>query len=264
VKKKIILIFSLFISVTVFPQKDSIVNYLDRNYKNVKKEQATYIQTIVKKDSLWLGTVYFGNGKMKLQGHFIKKNLKIRTGIFSVFNDKGYLKSIQHYSSDGKKDGIYYYFNDKGERITKGFFLKGKKEGIWKYLDDYKNNRARVSFKKGKVLDYKLWDEEGEILNEDLVLLRKPRYKKGPIRFKAKLNKELIINLRKKGLKTNFLLKCYVDTFGKVQNISITPKLDSSFEQKIIYYFKNFSDLEPGIIANMKVKYPLELPFIFK
>ena len=47
-KKKFLLIHILFISFSVFSQQDSIVNYLDRYYKKVKKEQATYIQTIVK------------------------------------------------------------------------------------------------------------------------------------------------------------------------------------------------------------------------
>ena len=74
-KKKFLLIHILFISFSVFSQQDSIVNYLDRYYKKVKKEQATYIQTIVKNKSLWLGTVYFGNGKIKLQGNFEKKYL---------------------------------------------------------------------------------------------------------------------------------------------------------------------------------------------
>jgi outer membrane lipoprotein-sorting protein len=56
-KKNFLLLFYLFVSVSAFSQKDSVVNYLDRNYKKVKKEQATYIQTIVQKDSSWLGTV---------------------------------------------------------------------------------------------------------------------------------------------------------------------------------------------------------------
>ena len=65
-KKNFLLLFSLFISFSVFSQQDSIVNYLDRYYKKVKKEQATYIQSIVKNKSLWLGTLYHGNGKIKL------------------------------------------------------------------------------------------------------------------------------------------------------------------------------------------------------
>ena len=65
-KKNFLVVFSLLISFSVFSQKDSIVNYLDRYYKKVKKEQATYIQTIVKNKSLWLGTLYHGNGKIKL------------------------------------------------------------------------------------------------------------------------------------------------------------------------------------------------------
>ena len=76
-KKNFLLLLCLFVSVSTFSQKDSVVNYLDRSYKKVKKEQATYIQTIVEKDSYWLGTVYFGSGKMKLQGNFKKKNLKL-------------------------------------------------------------------------------------------------------------------------------------------------------------------------------------------
>ena len=262
-KYKFLILLTFFISYSVFSQKDSVVNYLDRHYKKVIKQRATYIQTIVKKDSLWLATVYFGNGKVKIQGNFENKNLKTRVGVFKVYDESGNLKSTQNYNSKGKKDGSYYYYNDKGEEITKGFFLKGKRDGIWKYLDNQKNNRARIRFKKGKVLNYKLWNEEGKTIDEDLVLLKKPRYKRGTKKFKAKLNKELIIGLRKKGLKTNFLLKCYVDVFGKVQDISISPKLDVSFEEKIIHYFKNLSDLEPGVIANMKVKYPLEIPFIF-
>ena len=123
-KKNFLVLFSLFISFSVFSQQDSIVNYLDRYYKKVKKEQATYIQTIVKNKSLWLATVFHGNGKIKLQGNYKKKKLKTRIGLFRVFDDKGNLKFIQNYNAKGKKHGVYAYYNKKGERITKGYFLK--------------------------------------------------------------------------------------------------------------------------------------------
>ncbi|QVY66715.1 toxin-antitoxin system YwqK family antitoxin [Polaribacter sp. Q13] len=261
-KKKFLLLFCFLVSVSTFSQKDSVVNYLDRNYKKIKKEQATYIQTIVEKDSSWLGTVYFGSGKMKLQGSFKEKNLKTRIGVFKTFDEKGNLKSIQEYNSKGKKEGVYTYFNDNGQNITNGYFLNGKKEGVWNYLDDQENNRARIVFKKGKVLKYNLWDEKGNVLNEKLILFRKPTYKRGDEAFKSKLRQELLSDLKKEGFSTNFLVKFFINESGKIKNIQITPKLDVVFEEKIIDYFSNVEDMEPAIIANRKVKFPLKVPII--
>lgn len=261
--KKMFLVFScLFFSVITFAQKDSIVNYLDRNYKKVKKEQATYIQTIVKKDPLWLAHVYFGNGKMKLQGHFKNKNLKTKTGLFKTFNDKGNLKTTQVYNSEGKKDGTYNYYSNIGKVMTVGTFQNGKEVGEWIYSDENLTRRAQIIFKNGKVLDHNLWDDKGSEVKEELILFKAPEYNKGSRKLRIKLKNELIKDLREKGLKTNFLLKCEIDKEGNVQNISIAPKLDSKYEEQIIIYFANLKGIEPGIIANMKVVYPLEMPFI--
>jgi len=262
-KKKFLVLFTLCISFSVFSQQDSIVNYLDRYYKKVTKEQATYIQTIVKNKPLWLGTVYYGNGKIKLQGNFKKKNLKTRIGLFRMFDDNGNLKSIQNYNAKGKKDGVYAYYNKKGERITKGYFSEGRKEGVWKYLDQNMTTRARIVFKKGEVLDYDLWNEEGITIKENLIISRTPQYNGGPKKLDLKLKNELMRDLRESGYQTNFILKCAIDKNGSVRNVSVTPAIGAKFENKIIRYFKNFEGIQPGIIANMKVEFPLEIPFIF-
>ncbi|AOW16089.1 hypothetical protein LPB03_00825 [Polaribacter vadi] len=261
-KKSFLIIFSFFISISSFSQKDSIVNYLDKSYHKIAKERATYIQTIVKKDTLWLATVYFGNGKMKLQGHFKNKNLKTKTGLFKTFNDKGNLKTTQVYNSEGKKDGTYNYYSNNGKVMTVGTFQNGKEVGEWIYLDENLTRRAQIIFKDGKVLNHNLWDDQGSEIKEELVLLKVPEYNEGSRKLRIKLKNELIRDLRKKGLKTNFLLKCEIGKEGNVQNISITPKLDSKYEEQIINYFANLKGIEPGIIANMKVDYPWEIPFI--
>lgn len=263
-KKVVFIVFFLFVSISVFSQKDSIVNYLDRTYKKVEKEQATYIQTVVKKDSLWLATLFHGNGKMKFRGFFNDKKLKTRVGVFKRFNDKGKLISVQKYNLKGKKDGVYLYFNEEGNNVTTGLYSKGKREGVWKYTDNEKNKRARIVFKKDKVVDYKLWNKEGNILDEKLILQRKPQFKNGVKRFKIKLKRDLVSGLIKEGLKTNFLLKFNIDENGKVQDIVFSHKLNPVFEEKIINFFKNLEGLEPAIVANRKVKYPMELPFVFK
>ncbi|MDD7914227.1 toxin-antitoxin system YwqK family antitoxin [Polaribacter ponticola] len=262
-KNIFLIVFTFFLSFSCFSQKDSVVNYLDRHYKKVIKEQATYIQTIVKKDSLWLATVYFGNGKVKFQGNFKNKKLKTRVGVFKVYDESGNLKSTQNYNSKGKKNGRYSYFNTKGALITKGYFLNGKKEGVWKYLDNNLKSRARIVYKKGNILDYNLWNEEGITIKEKLIISRSPHYKKGNKSLRTRLNKELVKGLKNEGLNTNFLLKCSISKEGKVEDISITPNIGDQYKEKIISYFLKFDGMQPGIIANMKVKFPLELPFIF-
>lgn len=261
--KFFLIVFCLFIYISGFSQKDSIINYLDRNYKKVEREQATYIQTVVKKDSLWLATLFHGNGKMKFRGFFNDEKLKTRVGVFKRFNEEGKLISVQKYNFEGQKDGVYLYFNDEGNNVTSGLYLKGEREGVWKYTDAEKNKRARIVFKKGKVVDYKLWNKAGDILNEELILQRKPQFKNGVKRFNAKLKRDLVKGLIKSGLKTNFLLKFNIDENGKVQDIVLSHKLNPVFEEKIINYFKNLDGLEPAIVANTKVKYPMEIPFIF-
>ena len=262
-KKIVLLILTLISTINLYSQ-DSIVNYLDRKYKEVSKNEATYIQTIVKKDSLWQGTVYFGNGKVKLQGKFKNKRLKTRIGSFKVYNEKGSLKSIQNYNNKGRKDGFCFYFNDQGAQVTRGFFVNGKKEGLWKYSDDKGINRARVIFEKGKVLNYKLWDDQGDVLKEELILAKKPKFKGGVKSFKSKLKKVLIKDLKKARLKTNFLVKFNVDKAGKVGNITISPKLEEVYEKKIMEFFYNIKDVSPAIIANIKVDYLVEIPVILR
>lgn len=260
--KRIVLLFTLFISFQGYSQKDSIVNYLGRKYEKTSKNVAWYIQTIVKKDSLWLESVYYGNGKLKSQGYFKKKNLKTRIGAYKKFNEKGNLKSVQKYNSKGKKDGVYLYFNDIGNQLTSGYFVKGKKEGVWKYLDDEKNKRGRIVFKKGKVINYKLWNTDGEVLKERLILSRRPQFKGGIKSLKAKIEKELFNNLKKEGFKTNFLVKFLINDKGDIQNVSLIPELKEKYKKIVTDFFYGIDIVEPAILVNRKVKYTMHIPII--
>lgn len=260
--KKGLLLFILFLSFQGYSQKDSIVNYLGRKYEKISKDKAWYIQTIVKKKDLWRATVYFLNGKPKLDGTFKERKLKTRVGIFKVYNEQGKLKSIQKYNSKGKKQGNYFYFNDDGEQIISGFFQNSKRESVWKYFDNAKNVRARVLFKKGKVLNYKLWNEYGEVLKEELILSRKPEFKPGFKSFKLKLKKGLVKELEEEGLKTNFLVKIKITDSGKINKVSIVPKLKEQYENRIKDFFYNLKDVEPAILVNRKISSNLSLPII--
>ena len=262
-KKNVLLIIAFCFSINIFSQ-DSIVNYLNFKFKKCPKETALYTQTIVKKESLWQGIVYYANGKIKFDGNYLDKKLRKKVGIFRTFNEKGNLKSVQNYNLKGKKEGVYLYFSDKGDQVTKGLFQNGKKEGVWKYSDENKNKSARVIFKKGKIIAYKLWDENGSELNEELVLYKKPIYRKGVKFLNAKLKKELLSDLKKKGLKTNFIVKLDVNSEGIIKDVSIVPELKEFYEKNIAEFFYNLKGIEPAIVTNRKVAAHLEIPVIVK
>ncbi|MCI2229947.1 hypothetical protein MC378_12285 [Polaribacter sp. MSW13] len=258
--KKSALFLLLFHSILTFSQRDSIVNYLDNTYRLIEKDKASYTQTIVKKSKGWLRTVYKRDGNIKFQGIYKTKKTKLKTGNFKQYNENGKIKSITSFNEKGKKDGIYYYFNNLGEVITKGYYKNDKREGVWKYSDENKNNRARIIFKKGKVVTYKLWDENGEEFNEKLILWKQPKFKGGFKTFK----KMLIKHLKKNNLKTNFIVKCHINEDGDVVNLSIVPELEREHEKIIISFFKTIKDIEPAILANRKVKYTVELPILLE
>ncbi len=262
-KGKLLIICVALFAIKGYTQ-DSIVNYLDFKYKKGPKETALYIQTVVKKGHLWQGIVYYSDGKIKYKGNYSDNKLKKRVGVFKVYDKKGRLKSIQNYNLKGRKEGVYLYFSDKGDQLTKGFFLKGKKEGVWSYVDENKNKRAKIVFKKGKVINYQLWNENGVLLEEELILYKKPIYKNGLKYFKAKLKKELTNRLKRNGLKTNFLVEFQIDKNGNIKDVSVVPELKESFKKSIINFFYNIKDVEPAILTNRKVNSHIKLPIIIK
>lgn len=252
----------VLMSINSYSQKDSIVNYLGRKFEKVDKKEAWYTQTIVNKGTVWEAIVYYPNGKPKFEGRFKEMKLKTRLGVFKKFNEKGSLKSIENYNSDGKKEGIYLYFNDEGEQITNGLFTNGKRNGVWKYYDDYKKIRARIVYNQDKIITYKLWNEKGEVLNEELILSRKPNFEGGFEAFKEKLNNELIGKLKKKGLTTNFLVRCTVTEKGQVENLTVLPSLKEDYRKEIETFFYSLENIEPAILTNRKVSYQIDLPII--
>ena len=62
----------LMITVNFFAQ-DSIVNYLDSKENKTKKSKAFFVETLVKKNDLWVQTLYHRNRKIKKKGQYVKK-----------------------------------------------------------------------------------------------------------------------------------------------------------------------------------------------
>ena len=160
-KNKFLLILTVSLITSTYSQ-DSIVNYLDSKGHIVEKEYATQIETIVKKDTLWQVTNYFGNGKVKKFWHFKNKDKKQPIGEFITYHRNGQVSSLLYYNNQGKKNGRCQKWFSNGQLNANGIYLNDKKEGAWKYYHYNGIEASRLYYKNDSILKAIIFDDEGK------------------------------------------------------------------------------------------------------
>ena len=253
-----LLLFLAFTLITSIHSQDSIVNYLDGKGKIVNKEYATQIETLVKKDSLWLVTTYFGNGKIKNIGHYRNKDKKQRIGEFVTYHRNGQSSNILFYNDKNEREGHSQTWFDTGTLSFDGIYLGDKKEGAWKYYHYNGIEASRVYYKNDSILRSVIFDEEGKQLNHILILEKKAEFKGGNEKFYSEL-KELTKNI---GYKING--KIHVDFVvginGEIKDVNIREELPEELNQKIVSYFNAIDGWKPAVHMNRKVPVSFTIP----
>ena len=241
--------------------QDSIVNYLDNKGKTIKKEKATEIETIVKKDSLWLVTKYFRNGKIKKIGYFNTKDKKKPVGEFITYHKNGQVSSLVYYNKDSKKDGRNQAWFANGELSYKGFYLDDKKEGLWRYYHYNNAEACRIFHKNDSILKTVIFDEQGKQLDVGLVEKRKPEYKGGIKKFYSNirtLNKAIDYKL-----KGTIYIDFVLDIYGNIGEVAINEKLPKELNEQIVSFFKTVEGWKPAVHMNRKIPYNFSIPLNF-
>jgi len=62
---------------------------------------------------------------------------------------------------DGKEDGLWTYWDEKGEMSEEGTFKDGKKDGLWTYWDERGQKESEITFKDGEQIYVIEFDEDG-------------------------------------------------------------------------------------------------------
>ena len=257
--KNLLFIFALTFAIQGHSQ-DTIVNFLNRNGKVLKQEDATVIQMIVKKDTAFLESLFSVKTRKLLSiGHYSDEAITKKVGQFQFYDKEGVLEIIANYNKEGKYHGKYLSFK-KGKEQISGIYSNGKKNGMWNYYDDNGNKQARIIYNNDDVYKYTLWNETGKVIDEPLIVNKNAKYKKG---YKA-LSIAVSKKLRKRGFKTKHKGTLYVmftiNEQGKVENIITNKKLSKRNKKIIDNVFYGFTDWEPGIKFNRKVKMKFTQP----
>ena len=260
-KNKFFLILTVSLITSTYSQ-DSIVNYLDSKGKIVEKEYASQIETLVKKDTLWQGTRYFGNGKVKNFGHFKNKDKKLHIGEFISYHRNGQVSSLLYYNNQGKKNGRYQGWFDTSILSFNGIYLNDKKESIWKYYHYNGIEASRIYYKDDSILKSIIFDEEGKQLNVALVERINPKFKGGIEKFHSKfkkLTKDIGYQIKGK-IHVNFV----VGIHGEIKDVVIDEELPEELNQHIVSFFEAIEGWEPAIHMNRKIPVNRRIPIGFK
>ncbi|MDU8885523.1 hypothetical protein RXV94_05065 [Yeosuana sp. MJ-SS3] len=259
--KNNLLLFLALTLISSIHSQDSIVNYLDGKGKIVNKKYATQIETLVKKDSLWLVTTYFGNGKIKNIGHYKNKDKKQRIGEFVTYHRNGQTSDILFYNNKNEREGRSQAWFDTGTLSFDGIYLGDKKEGAWKYYHFNGKEASRVYYKNDSILKAIVFDEEGNQFNVPL-LSSKPKFKGGIESFYSKI-KKLSKDI---GYKINGKINVHyiIGVHGEIKDVIIDEELPEELNKHIVSFFEAIEGWEPAIHMNRKIPIHQTIPIGFK
>ena len=109
--KNLLFIFALTFAIQGHSQ-DTIVNFLNRNGKVLKQEDATVIQMIVKKDTTFLESLFSVKTRKLLSiGYYSDEAITKKVGQFQFYDKEGVLEIIANYNKEGKYHGKYLSFS---------------------------------------------------------------------------------------------------------------------------------------------------------
>lgn len=261
--KQVLLFIVMCNSLHLFSQKDSISTYLDRRYEiTTKKENAKYIKTWVKKDSLWNVTIYFRDGKIFTKG--FSKKLGKRTeyvGKHLTFHRNGKLAKKVYYDNNHQMHGKIVTLFDNGKRNYTGVYNADAPQGLWKYY--YYNGKLAGKFYydvNGDIEKYLLFNENGEELKEEDYIKRiKPVFKKGEEEFNSVIN-YMISNLSYT-INTTIYVNFIIDIDGSIRDVWIVNNIPKKLKKEIIEFFESIKGWSPLIDMNRKIpsKYGIAL-----
>lgn len=259
--KKIILFIFLKFFIQGYTQ-DSIVNFLDSKNNKATAENFSYVQYIVKKDSLWELNLLDRGGRLLQVGMFKSSDLKVPQGQVHNYARNGTLINLVNHDKYGNKHGVYASWFLDGNIKTKGNYVDDNKEGVWHYYHNNGEEANKVYYFNDNITNFYIKDELGNTLKDSLIN-KKGGFKGGQKKLHKYIQKELMSKLTFE-LNGKMDVHFVVNTNGKIKDIYFDEKIPEELEQKIIDFFLKSPEWEPSVHMNRKVETPYTLPFTFK
>ncbi len=192
-----------------------------------KKNAAFYRVPNGMKDDLFVGTTYAVDGRMKAEGTYSDRDLRIEHGMF-----------------------IFYHGN--GEVESRGAYEHGKKTGLWK--------RYAVS---GEPLAEKMYDPEplANIIYTRAQVM--PRYAEGDERELVRYIKERVNAETGKRIKAKVTASFVVEKSGALSDVKVLGGKNTTIDQHVAEAIRSTAPWEPGLDKGQPVRVNVRVPVNF-
>ncbi|RSC93726.1 toxin-antitoxin system YwqK family antitoxin [Tenacibaculum singaporense] len=263
--KKILLLFVVFICANGYSQKDSISNYLDRKFKiTSNKNDAKYIETSVKKGSLWEISIYYRDGKIFKKGFSNNNRGNSYIGKHLVFHRNGKLSKKSFFNSEGELEGKVLALFDNGNRNYTGFHKNGVPSGLWKYYHYNGNLAAKFYYDiHGDIEKYILFNEKGEEFKDEIYTkFIKPTFKNGEEEFSSKMN--YLIDNVSYAINTAIDVDFIIDVDGSIRDVWVANTIPNKLRNEIADFFESIKGWKPAVEMNRKIPYKYSIMLNFK
>lgn len=162
-----------------------------------------------------------------------------------------------------QNDTIYY---DTGQIEAVGEFVKNKREGEWIWF--YRNGQqmSAEKYENGKFKSGKFWNEKGESISINEILVQ-PKYPKNGLNGFAKfISKNLIYpaDAVEKNIEGKVIVDFSINSKGKLVDLKIHKSVYESVDNEALRVLKKSRKWIPGTLHGERVKVSMRFPLDFQ
>jgi TonB family protein len=270
---------------------DTVLNYFDKDWKEVNANAATYYRKAWKEATLWVVRDYFMSGQLQMSGAYSDDSLKISEGPFSYYHRNGRLSQTCTYVNDapegalrqwyenGKPSALAFYRNGNAEGISRTWYLNGTladstnyKEGRLEGMQFWYFENGQVSeegvYRADSPINVKLWTAEGApdpagAANELSPAFRTrdgkslPEYLQGALKYPRRA--------RRRNQEGRAIIEFVVKSNGDVRDCVVVKSSGTEdLDQEALRVVRGMPAWQPGRLHNRPVEVWFTLPIIFE
>lgn len=245
--KKFLLAFFVFSTSVLNAQNEELFFLYKKDWSDAKdiKEASYFMHMLKENDTSFVCRYYNVAGPMIKLETYKDSDLSNPMGVFSWFNENGWLDSTG-LVYNGRKDGDWYYMErDSANVAIHEEYVRGRFQRRIDYIN------KRTTFPGGNVVPFKTEEEKEDTARTFTVVQVEASFPKGLRGWKTYLEKNLkipdrFINLVKGNGRATVIVSFRVDKTGSVSNVQLQRSAEWSVDMEALRVIQKSPKWEPA------------------
>lgn len=286
--KYFVLLFTLFLSVSVSAQTDTLTRYFNGSLQSVGRTSGIYNGKAYLTADGWQAIIYNNAGVLIARGGYKDKSLQTKNGLFTYYYPSGKIQ-VEGWMQNNVQEGCWKGWYDGGELKDSVFFSRGYKTGpsySWfengtpKHVGTFANNQptgdwtwyhengnpsTKEKYQGGKIISLECFDSTGKASGIQCALETEPSIKG---RYGG-IHKYIVDSLLypadalKKNIEGVVQVEFTVTKGGEVKDFHILSSPDKLLSDEVLRVILSVPGWYPAIEHNRPIDYivKMNVPF---